>query len=121
MFNRLSYYIDELRSDGKINYDDYLNLREMSDQLGDENAALRERLEKAAGLPCKVGDTVYEIIDGEICETEVIQLKIDNMGLWITTRMGFGVSTVLFNKAARIYLTREAAEASFAELKGEKE
>ena len=47
MLNRLSYYIDELRSDDKIDYDVYLNLREMSDQLGDENAALRERLDKA--------------------------------------------------------------------------
>lgn len=59
MLNRLSYYIDELRSDDKIDYDVYLNLREMSDQLGDENAALRERLEKAIILPCKLGDKLY--------------------------------------------------------------
>ncbi len=85
-----------------------------------ENAALHERLSKAVELPCKVGDTVYEIIDGEIRETEVIQLEIDNMGLWITIRMGFGVSTVLFNKVARIYLTREAAETRLKELQGEK-
>ena len=88
--------------------------------LRKENAVLRERLSKAVELPCKVGDTVYEIIDGEIRETEVIQLKIDNMGLWITIRMGFGVSTVLFNKVARIYLTREAAEARLKELQGGK-
>lgn len=48
MLNRLSYYIDELRSDDKIDYDVYLNLREMSDQLGDKNAVLRERLKNAA-------------------------------------------------------------------------
>lgn len=48
MLNRLSYYIDELRSDDKIDYDTYLNLREMSDQLGDENETLRRRLIKAA-------------------------------------------------------------------------
>lgn len=90
-------------------------------ELKAENAALRERLSKAVELPCKVGDTVYEIIDGEIRETEVIQLKIDNMGLWITIRMGFGVSTVLFNKVARIYLTREAAEARLKELQGGEE
>lgn len=89
------------------------------EQLKAENAALKERLEKAVELPCKVGETVYEIIDGEIRETEVIQLKIDNMGLWITIRMGFGVSTVLFNKVARIYLTREAAETRLKELQGE--
>ena len=51
MLNRLSYYIDKSRSYGKIDYDVYLNLREMSDQLGDENAALRERLDKAVELP----------------------------------------------------------------------
>lgn len=72
-------------------------------------------------MPCKLGDTVYEIIDGEIRETEVIQLQIDSIGLWITTRMDFGVSTVLFNKVARIYLTREAAEARLKELQGEEE
>lgn len=94
---------------------------EAIEALKAENAVLRERLSKAVELPCKVGDTVYEIIDGEIRETEVIQLKIDNMGLWITIRMGFGVSTVLFNKVARIYLTREAAEARLKELQGEEE
>ena len=61
MLNRLSYYIDELRSDGKIDYDVYLNLREMSDQLGDENETLRKKLEKAVELPVKIGDTVYFI------------------------------------------------------------
>ena len=47
MLNRLSYHIDELRSDGKIDYDVYLNLREMSDQLWDEYVELRKKLEKA--------------------------------------------------------------------------
>lgn len=48
MLNRLSYHIDELLREGKIDYDDYLNLREMSDQLGDENETLRRRLINAA-------------------------------------------------------------------------
>ena len=47
MLNRLSYHIDELRGDGKIDYDVYLNLREMSDQLWDEYVELRKKLEKA--------------------------------------------------------------------------
>lgn len=47
MLNRLSYHIDELRNDGKIDYDDYLNLREMSDQLWDEYVELHKKLEKA--------------------------------------------------------------------------
>jgi len=44
MLNRLSNYIDELRGEGKIDYDVYLNLREMSDQLEDENDSLHEKL-----------------------------------------------------------------------------
>lgn len=47
MLNRFSYHIDELRSDGKIDYDVYLNLREMSAQLWDEYVELRKKLEKA--------------------------------------------------------------------------
>lgn len=47
MLNRLSYHIDELLREGKIDYDVYLNLREMSDQLGDEYVELRKKLEKA--------------------------------------------------------------------------
>ena len=62
MLNRLSYYIDELRNNDKIDYDTYLNLREMSDQMGDENDALREKLEKAVELPCKIGDEVCRFI-----------------------------------------------------------
>lgn len=46
MLNRLSYHIDELLREGKIDYDAYLDLREMSDQLGDENEALRKEIEK---------------------------------------------------------------------------
>ena len=61
MLNRLSYHIDEALSDGKIDYDTYLNLREMSDQLGDENETLRKKLEKAVELPFEVGTTVYTI------------------------------------------------------------
>jgi hypothetical protein len=93
------------------------SLRNEVESVKAQNATLCERLE-AVELPCKLGDTVYEIIDGEIRETEVIQLQIDSIGLWITTRMDFGVSTVLFNKVARIYLTREAAETRLTQLKG---
>lgn len=115
MLNRLSYYIDELRSDDKIDYDVYLNLREMSDQLGDENAALRERLEKAVELPCKVGDRFYiveyyppEIIEEECCDFSFIELSkilLDN-GCGVTYELGdngcFFV-TLDKNEAIRIY------------------
>ena len=37
---------------------DAMNLLE---RLQSENASLRERLEKAVELPCKIGDEVYEV------------------------------------------------------------
>lgn len=115
MLNRLSYYIDELRSDDKIDYDVYLNLREMSDQLGDENAALKEKLEKAVELPCKIGDRFYiveyyppEIIEEECCDFSFIELSkilLDN-GCGVTYELGdngcFFV-TLDKNEAIRIY------------------
>lgn len=116
MLNRLSYYIDELRRDDKIDYNVYLNLREMSDKLGDENAALRERLEKMVELPCKIGDKFYivndcppEIKEHECCAFTFTQdgevLIIDGLDCHYSLKI--------------VYLSKEDAEARFEELKGE--
>lgn len=98
MLNRLSYYIDELRSDGKIDYDVYLNLREMSDQLGDENAALRERLEKAVELP-----RIERLFNGKVGSYKVVYQDKNNR-----------ITSEYYSEEKR-----EAAEARLAELKGE--
>lgn len=98
MLNRLSYYIDELRSDGKIDYDVYLNLREMSDQLGDENAALRERLEKALELP-----RIERLFNGKVGSYKVVYQDKNNR-----------ITSEYYSEEKR-----EAAEARLAEIKGE--
>ena len=72
MLNRLSYHIDELLRENKIDYDDYLNLREMSDQLGDENEILHRRLEKSIKLPLfqqsgEVVNIFYRDKSGLVC------------------------------------------------------
>ena len=129
MLNRLSYYIDELRSDDKIDYDVYLNLREMSDQLGDENATLHERLEKAVELPLKVGSTIYIIHETDeedkfnpwIDTGRIVSFSFDGK-LWVFVRYNSGL-TMWYTKDTfdkEVCLTREAAEARLAELKGEK-
>lgn len=87
-------------------------------KLKAENAALRERLEKAVEIPCKVGDKVYEIIEGEVQGERVENYRIDNMGIWVTVQLKFGTSTILLNEARKIFLTREAAEARLKELGG---
>lgn len=116
MLNRLSYYIDELRSDDKIDYDVYLNLREMSDQLGDENAALRERLEKMVELPCKIGDKFYVVNDcpPEIKEHECCAFTFTEDGqVLIIDGLDCHYSLKI------VYLSKEDAEARLKELKGE--
>lgn len=84
-----------------------------------ENAALRERLDKAVELPVKVGDTLYEIIDREVQGERVEEFRINKAGIWATLRLGFGASSILLNEGRNVFLTREAAEARLAELKAE--
>lgn len=85
------------------------------ERLQSENAALRERLEKAVELPCKVGDRFYiveyyppEIIEEECCDFSFIELSkilLDN-GCGVTYELGdngcFFV-TLDKNEAIRIY------------------
>lgn len=87
-------------------------------RLETENAELRERLSRAVELPCKVGDKLYEIIEGEVQGERVENYRIDNMGIWVTVQLKFGTSTILLNEARKIFLTREAAEARLKELGG---
>lgn len=86
-------------------------------RLESENAALRGRLSRAVELPCRVGDKLYEIIEGEVQGKRVENYRIDNMGIWVTVQLKFGTSTILLNEARKIFLTREAAEARLNELK----
>ena len=94
-----------------------------------ENAALRERLEKAVELPCKIGDEVYEVhgkCDRKNC------IYNGYYGQW---RCDYGGKTncnpfITVNKfrycdipmvGKTIFVTKKAAEARLAELKGGKE
>jgi hypothetical protein len=98
-------------------------------RLRAENAALRERLKKAVELPCKIGDEVYEVhgkCDGKNCPYN------GYYGQW---RCSYGGKTncnpfITVNKfcysdiprvGKTIFVTKEAAEARLAELKGGKE
>ena len=95
------------------------------ERLRAENAALRERLEKAVELPCKVGDTVYLISQTARCpHGEVIEAKVtDFIGFSDGYRFTAKGKTewFSFNKSdigVWAFTTREVAEARLAELKG---
>lgn len=122
------------------------------EQLKAENAALRERLEKAVELPCSVGTTVYGVgfFDCEDAYTEDKKKKREifnycmkmngdcekckyrrpSIEEFVCTHIqigacGLGGQKILIvgeknenYTVGNIYLTREAAEARLAELKG---
>ena len=99
-------------------------------KLRAENAALKERLEKAVELPVKVGDTVWlvgyihvsadahlQCVDAKI--TDIMMMKdlvryAAQEGDWCHEFTNDAIGEWVF-------MTREAAEARRAELKGEKE
>lgn len=105
---------------------DYINENK---HLKSENAALRERLDKAVELPCKIGDEVYEVhgkCDGKNCVYNGYygQWRCDyggktNCNPFITVNKFRYCDIPMVGKT--IFVTKEAAEARLAELKGEKE
>lgn len=94
--------------------------------LQSENAALRERLEKAVELPCKVGDKVYCIhgmSNPEMLEWQVNEIRITDHNYML--QLGRAGTKDYRNEASQFYgkwwfTELEAAEARLAELKGEK-
>ncbi len=63
-------------------------------------------------LPCKVGDTVWEIYEGEILSHEVGEIHLHSNGISIRLITGIYLS------ADEVSLTREEAEAALKEGKG---
>lgn len=96
-------------------------------RLKAENAALRERLKKAVELPCEIGDEVYEVhrkcdrkncpYNGDYGQWRCIYGGKRNCKPFIT------VNEFCYSDIPRvgktIFVTKEAAEARLAELKGE--
>ena len=95
-------------------------------RLETENAALRERLGKAIVLPCKIGDEVYEV------HSKCDRRNCPFNGYYGQWRCDYGgkmncdpfitVNKFCYNDIPRvgktIFVTKEAAEARLAELKG---
>lgn len=110
-------------------------LEKEKERLKAENAALRERLEKAVELPVKIGDKVYMpwVYGGEsgIAECEVYHialfkdrndrilivtdLKSDNIDF--KRKYNYG-QFMLRDFGVKLFAAPEAAEARLAELKG---
>ena len=126
-------WFEKLVEEGKIpqtpmNYDT-ASYKIYVAHLEAENAALRERLEKAIELPYEVGSTVYSISETDeednfnpwIDAGRVVSFSID-VDLWIYVRYNSGL-TMWYTKDSfdkEVCITFEAAEARLAELKGGK-
>ena len=103
-------------------------LEKENEQLKSENAALRERLDKAVELPVKVGDTVYLLSQTSRCPAgEIVEAKIIDFIGWEDgyrfTAKGERewFSFLRGDIGTWVFTPRGAAEARLAELKGEKE
>ena len=70
-------------------------------------------------LPCKIGDTVYYIDDGEICELVVYSYDIRPLQRFALSRYGTRLNFKQFGKTA--FLTREEAEEVLKKEGGENE
>ena len=79
-------------------------------KLQAENAELRERLEKAVELPCKVGDTVYEkgMYEGDVYKHRIRKIIFD------AEKISFDCTAI----GNSIFLTRAEAEARLKEIQG---
>lgn len=81
-------------------------------RLKSENAALKERLEKAAELPVKIGDTVY-CVDDEDCHYVVETTTVTQENFYL-------LCSRIKGNPSDAFLSREAAEALLKELNGGK-
>lgn len=102
-----------------------------AETLEKENAALRERLEKAVELPCKVGDTIFYVqyfCDYKGCDSTTQQFccgckemieREKHKEKYVICEKSF-VLKDLEKIGKKYFTTREAAESRLAELKGGK-
>ena len=75
-------------------------------------------------LPCKVGDTIWIVINGEICEHRVTCISINTQMVVIEAKdMDSGIYRSLYaHKIGESYfLTKEEAEQKVKELMGERQ
>lgn len=130
--SKIKEYFQSLVKTGTIpqepsNYDAE-TLKIYIDHLESENAALRERLEKAVELPCKVGDTVWFFDSDRILKKgkiSMLQCKSDgNWKMRITYNL-VSYKTVFDdycnNLGIKYFVDRAAAEARLAELEKQEE
>lgn len=110
---------------------DYAGTLAYIQRLKAENAALRERLEKAVELPCEPGANLFTIekhyefitygaveyrVENKYCAGEIVVCEDGRFCFYTPT---YNPKCLVFGED--IFTTREAAEARLAELKGEKE
>ena len=92
------------------------DISKQCEELQAENAALRERLEKAVELPCKIGDKFYVVNDypPEIKEHDCCAFTFEEDGqVLIIDGLDCHYSLKI------VYLSKEDAEVRLEELKGE--
>ena len=124
-------WFEKLVEEGKIpqtpmNYDT-ASYKMYVAHLEAENAALRERLEKAYGFPVKYGDKIW-VLDGKhLFDRYVWAIEIKSNGVFLSLSektMWYDRGIVSLSERGKTWFLdseKELAEARLAELKGGKE
>lgn len=129
--DRLAAYEDTRLSPEKVSW-----MKETVEMAFADDPSMAERMHELAVadqegrvvvLPCKVGDTVFALLDNKskyVSECEVKKIGLgDNIGFATIVPVGhgqeYGVSLRGFGKT--FFLTREEAEKALAEMEGKKD
>lgn len=98
--------VDDMKIEYDVGADDYDKITDVIDKLV-EYEDLEEQ-GKLLRLPCAVGDTVYEVSDGDIRKHKVFCIYLDEDNV---PKLDLGWHcTILDNFGKTVFLTREAAE-----------
>lgn len=114
--------LERLMHDLRLEYQEYIELREIRyevERLQAENAALRERLEKAVELPCESDDIFYRFFQypAEMVEDIACGFRKEKDGeLYVCS-----ANSESWYNVKECEFSREAAEARLKELQGGKE
>lgn len=105
---RIQAYIDRLFDlEDKIEGGELIS-KEQFEQLQSENAALRERLDKAGKFPCKVGDIIYQT---DTNGTRIFKNTVKNI-IFETDGVAFDERAI----GESIFLTEEAVKEKMKKL-----
>ena len=129
---RLKFHLDKLIEDLHVEYNYFVEFRKLCgevERLQTENSDFENKLKRSVEFPAKLGDVVFffDFDKDKIQQGKVVGLRLDyftpSNPIWV--KIQYDIPMVKSDCdievwASMVFVTREAAEARLAELKGER-